>query len=261
MSDFIKQYTNYSDTQLLQIIEDATNYQPLAVETAQTILNARMLSNEEIECMKAALAQKKEEQETKRRKLFEFKNKIKNTGTSVLDALNPIQTEKPETEKLIAIICLVFSMLFLFHLYTHFGIIRFMFFEIEVKWDLDIALYFLPLLTLPIALVLFFWRKKIGLILLSIFLTYTAVHIFGVYLLERYRISSGIPAINNTVYPKAQMATQLLLFVFYTGALYRICQEDIRKMFNVSLKKILLSIAITVVLSVMIAYRILLFEL
>ena len=116
MSDFIKQYTNYSDTQLLQIIEDATNYQPLAVETAQTILNARMLSDEEIECMKAALAQKKEEQETKRRKLFEFKNKIKNTGTSVLDALNPIQTEKPETEKLIAIICLVFSMLFPFYL-------------------------------------------------------------------------------------------------------------------------------------------------
>lgn len=261
MSDFIKQYTKYSDVQLLQIIEDASNYQPLAVTTAQNILEGRMLSEKEIQSIKAALAKEREEKETKYKKLEEFKKKVRETSVSIFDAINPIPTDHPETETLIKMICGVFGMIFLFHLISHFGTIRYMFSEIEAKWNLDIAFYFLPLIMLPLALLLFYKRKKIGLALLIFFLTYTAVHIFGVYLLSRYRISSGIPAINNTAYPKTQIATQLLLFLFYIGALYRVCQEDIRKMFNVSIKQILVPIVITVLLSVMIAYRILLFEL
>ena len=256
MSNFSKQYTNYSDVELLKIIEDANNYRPLAVETAKSILKERMLSDEEVETIKAALAKEREEHETKVQKLIELKNKIKNTGTSVLDMLNPIQTERAETGKLIAFICIVFSMLFLFHFYTHFGVIKFMFSEIEAQWNSDIALYFLPFITLPIALILFFCRKKIGLILLTIFLTYTAVHIFGIYLLTLYMKPSGIPAI-KTVYPQTQIATQLLMFVFYMGALYRICQKDIREMFHVNKIILTTTIVITILISVMIANRIL----
>lgn len=261
MSNFNKQYKQYSDADLLKIIENATNYQPLAVIAAKKILDGRNLNKAEIEIVKSSIIKEREEKETRKQKIQEFKNRVKSTGTSVLDALNPIQTDQQESETLIKMICGVFGMIFLFHLASHFGTIRYMFSEIEAKWNLDTAFYFLPFIMLPIALFLFYKRKKIGLALLIIFLTYTAVHIFGIYLLTLNRRASGIPAINNTIYPKTQIATQLLTFVFYAGALYRICQADIRKMFNVSLKQILLPIVITVVLSVMIAYRILLFEL
>ena len=256
MSNFSKQYTNYSDVELLKIIEDANNYRPLAVETAKSILKERMLSDEEVETIKAALAKEREEHETKVQKLIELKNKIKNKGASVLDALNPIQNDKPETEKLIAIICVVFSLIFLFHLYTHYRIIRFMFIESESRWDFNSVLFFLPLVMLPSALLLFYFRKRIGLLLLTIFLTYTAVHIFGVYFLTRNYRLSGIQAL-DTVFPQTPIATQLLMFAFYSGCLYRIGKNDILEMYNVNKKYMLIIIAITILLSSLVANKIL----
>lgn len=170
MTDFTEKFTTYSNTDLLKIIDSPDYYQPLAVETAKTIFASRQLNNKDIEIAKAELDALKQEKEATEKKKINLENKAKSIASFVLSTVNPIQTETSNSDKIIKTITIAFGGLFLFQLYKEFGMISFMFTDSGAKWDFSMVLYFLPLLIVPTATILFFKRKKIGWTLLAIFL-------------------------------------------------------------------------------------------
>ncbi|MNS29664.1 hypothetical protein D3C72_616720 [compost metagenome] len=247
MTDFTKRFATFSNSELLRIIDSPNDYQPLAIVAAQTIIASRQLSDDDIEIAKAELAALVQEKEAKTKNL---ENKVKNIGASVLAIVNPIQTETPSSDKIIKIISIVFSGLFLFQLYKELGMISFMFTDSEAKWGSSMLLYFLPLLIVPIATVLFFKRKKLGWTLLAIFLTYSAVNSIGLFILTLNREPSALDAI----FPQTSPIIQMLILLFFGGTLWTICREHIREIYFVDKKYLTTTIGVIAIITALTTY-------
>lgn len=248
MTDFTEKFKTYSNTELLKIIDNPDAYQPLAVETAHSILSSRQLTDQEFANAKAELETQRQDKEAQDKKKKDFENKLKNIGASVLSTVNPIQFETPNTDKTIKIVSIVFGGLFLFQLYKEFGMISFMFTDNKAKWDFSMVLSFLPLIIVPTATVLFFKRKKLGWTLLVIFLTYSAVSSVELFIHTLNMQPSGIPVLDN-IFLQISPTTYLLALLFFVGTLWTICKEGIRKVYTIDKKYMFKTIGIVATLT------------
>lgn len=240
--DFAKTFKDYSNTDLLKIIHSPNEYQPKAVETAKTIFASRQLSEEEIEIARAEFAIQQKDKEAKDQKKNNIENKVKNIGTSLLNNVNPIQTKTATAEKLIKIISIVFCGLFIFQLYKEFGMINFMFTNSGAMWDFSMVLYFLPFLVIPIATFLFFKRKKIGWTLLVIYSTYSAISSFGLFIMTINMEHSSVPL--DSIFPPTSPITHILTLAFWSGILWTISKLNIREIYTVDRKYMVMTIGI-----------------
>jgi hypothetical protein len=241
---------------LLKIIDNPNDFQPLAVETAKNIFASRQLSTEDIEIAKSELAMLQQEKEVQDEKKKVLENKVKNIGSSLIDTLNPIQSTAPTTDKIIKIISIVFGGLFIFMLFREFGIIKFMFTDNEAQWDFSMVLYFLPLIILPAAVILFYTRKKLGWTLVAIFLTYFLVNTIVPFLIELNRQSSGFSSLNN-LFPATSIATFIGTIIFYGGTLVIISKENIRKIYAIDKRTMLKTIILVGTLTALMIYGLL----
>lgn len=245
--EFNEKFKTYTNTELLRIIDNPVGYQPNAVETAKTIFSDRQLTEDEIKIAKDELEIERQEKLNKEQKKRAVEEKFKNIGKSILDNVNPIQNETPTTEKTIRIISLLFGGLFLFQLYKEFGMISFMFIDSSAGWDFSMVLYFLPLVVVPTATVLFYKRKKSGWLLLTMFLTYSAVSAIGLIILTINMEPSGIPALDS-IFPQTSPSTHILTFLFFAGTIWAISRENIRTVYTITKQTMILTISITAVI-------------
>lgn len=245
--EFDEKYKTYSNTELLRVIVNPNDYQQIAVEAAKTIFSNRLLTEEEIKIAKDELEIESQEKLNKEQEKRENKDKLMNIGKSIIDTVNPIQKEIPSTEKTIKIISLLFGGLFLFRLYQEFGMISFMFTDSSSVWDFSMVLYFLPLVVIPTATILFYMRKKFGWILLTVFLTYSAVSVIGFFILIMNLRVSGFDALDN-FFSQTSMITYLLSFLFFAGAIFAISRENIRSIYKINKQTMVLTISITAII-------------
>lgn len=243
MNNFTEKFKTYSNAELLKIIENAVDYQPLAVETAKTIVSSRQLTNEDIEDAKAELESQRQAKEVHAQKVKNVENKVKNIAESILETINPIQTETPTTDKIIKIISIVFGGLFLLQLYKEFSMLSYMF-SVRADWDFSMVLYYIPLLFLPTAAYLFYKRTKIGWILLSIYLTYSAVTSISLFFLALNREPSGIPALDS-LYPTTSSSKYVLTLIFFGATLWFICNSKMRDVYRID-KKTMITILVLI---------------
>jgi hypothetical protein len=242
--EFSEKFKTYSNTDLLRVIENPNDYQFQAVETAKTIFSDRQLSEMEIKIAKDELETERQEKSKKEQQKLAVENKIKDVGKSIFDHINPIQKEIPTSEKTIRIISILFGGLFLFQLYKEFGMLRFMFTNNYAEWDFSMALYFLPLIVIPTATILFYLRKKTGWLLLAIFLTYSAISAIGMSILTMNMVPSGIEILDN-LFPQILPLTYILGFVFYVGVIWTISRENMRTIYSISKQTMILTVTIT----------------
>lgn len=87
--EFTDRYKNYSNSELLKIIDNPNNFQPLAVETAKAIFESRQLSDEDIEIAKATIAIQRQEKEAHDEKEKSSAIKVKNIGALTCRHLLP----------------------------------------------------------------------------------------------------------------------------------------------------------------------------
>jgi len=242
--EFDEKFKTYSNTELLRVIENPDNYQSQAVETAKTIFCERQLSEKEIKIAKDELELERQEKSRKEQQKRVIENKVKDVGKSFFDQINPIQKETPTSEKTIRIISILFGGLFLFQLYREFGMLRFMITDSYAEWDFSMVLYFFPLIVIPTAAILFYMKKKIGWLLLSIFLTYSAVSAIGQFILTMNMKLSGIEALDN-LFPPISSVTYIIVFAFFVGIIWAISRESVRIVYSVSKQTMILTVAIT----------------
>ena len=119
-NDFSDYYKTITDTELLDILEHQENYQHLAIEAAKKEFENRKLSDEDISKAKQPLILKQLEKEKQKKKIKVIENRVKNAGNTLVETLNPIQTETPTTDKLIRLISIAFFALFLFKIISDF---------------------------------------------------------------------------------------------------------------------------------------------
>lgn len=241
--DFSEKFKTYSNANLLRVIENPDDYQPQAIETAKNIFADRQLSETEIKIAKDELEVERQEKLRKEQQIQAVEDKVKNIGKSVFDQINPIQKKTPTPEKTIKIISILFGGLFLFQLYKEFGMLRFMFTDSYAEWDFSMVLYFLPLIIIPTATILFYMRKKTGWLILTIFLAYSAVSAIGQFFLTIKMKPSGISALDD-IFPQVSPITYILSFLFFGGIIWAISREKIRTIYSISKRTMILTISI-----------------
>lgn len=110
--NFATLYKTISNAELLDILENPDDFQPLAVEAASIEFKKRNLSAAEIEIAKEILRGKTLEKERQKENLKKIENSFRSTGQTLLDTLNPIQEGTVNIEKTIRFIVISFAVFF-----------------------------------------------------------------------------------------------------------------------------------------------------
>jgi len=241
---FREKFEIYSNADLLRIIENPDDYQLQAVETAKNIFAERQLSEMEIKIAKYELEVERQEKLRKEQQKQALEAKAKNIGESALDQINPIQKEIPTSEKTIKIISIFWGVLFLFQIYIKFRMLKFMFTDSYAEWNWGVMLSFLPLIIIPTATILFYMRKKMGWLLLTIFLVYSAASAIGEFILSIIKIIR-ISILGNLFSPYSPI-TPILSFLFFGGTLWVISKKNIRTIYSISKRTMILAISISI---------------
>jgi hypothetical protein len=251
MNNFYERFVNYSNSQLLEILDKSTDYQPLAVETAKEILENRNLSKEEVQIAREEFDNQVKLNEVKNRKKEIIENKVKDFGKEVINTIHPIQTNVISVNRTILMVSIVLGILSLSKFYQEFEFIKFMLASSESEWDASIILYFFPLVILPLGTILFWIRKKTGWILLAIYLTFIALAAIFRFIYIQTTEPSGFSPLDDLTSNNSILKHLWSLFL-NVGLLWVILKENIRKIYNIEKITVIISIGIPVVLSAII---------
>ena len=127
--------------------------------------------------------------------------------------------------------------------------LKFMFSNNGGEWDFSMVFYFVPLFLVPTATILFWFRKKSGWMLLGIYLTYSAVSSIGLIIQTWNTEPFGIPAFDN-IFPQTSPLTYILTLLFFAGTMWVISKENIREIFSINKKTMLMTVGIVTILSI-----------
>lgn len=243
LNEFKTNYKTISNTDLLAILDYPEDYQNFAVEAAKEEFSKRQLSGTEIQEARQSLIAKKEQGEKRIEKVKIVMAEIKSLGHSIIDTVNPVQFGILTTDKTIRLIVIIFGGISLYQLIKDFNLHLAVFQDIP-RFPLDSLMHLLPLMILPVATFLFWKRLKMGWILLTIYLTFSAVNVLGLLFFSFSWKPSGIPVFDN-LYPRPDPLVFIVSLIFFIGAVYLLCNSAIRKHFSIDKQKMISTIGIT----------------
>jgi hypothetical protein len=244
-NSFTKRYRTWDNAELLDIIESSHEYQPLAVEAARLEIYNRQLTDEQIADAKSEHAKKQQTRISKEPKIIDIKNKVKSVGSSLVETFNPVQKERLTTSRSINLLSMFLGGLFIYQLLLNLDLLKFMLTSEDGKWDLSMAICFFPLIILPIAAILLWFRKKIGWTLAVIYFSYIIASTFSFFFKDL--ASLGV---------KTGMSIYILTIGIYGGALWQICKKPIRDTFNVERRAMFITIGIIIALTIAVIWSI-----
>ncbi len=250
--NFAKYYKTISNTELLSILENPSDYQPDAIEAAKKELSYRQLSDSEIAEAKEPILAKKLQKEKQQETIRVIENKVRTTGITLFETLNPIQTGIQTVEKIIRFIVVIFGLLFIYQ------VIKDRFLIIEsikeiISYPVESLIYLFPFVLLPMAMITFWKRKSIGWILLTIYLTYSFVATAWIFIHSILWKPTGNAFFDNFLSPPPIMS-QVLQLIFFGGVIYVISKKNIREQLLISESKMLATIILSGSFTLLIIY-------
>lgn len=243
LKDFSEYYKTISDTELINILDNPNNYQPIAIEAAREEYEKRALSESDIQEARQPLIAEQEEKDRKSEKLKAVETKLKATAHTLIDTINPVQSEKPSTDKTIRFIVIIFGGLFLYQLIADFGT-HLAYIKDFPEFPFASSMYLLPQIFLPIATITFWKRKTVGWILLTIFITSTAVGEMSLLFQAFTWKHTGLGSL-DIIFPRPSPTTIIVQLLFSGGTLYVLCKTYIREVFSIDNQRMISTIAIT----------------
>lgn len=242
-NNFSEYYKLISDTELLSILDNPGDYQPLAVEAAKKEFSNRQLSDTAIQEARQTLIVKQLQKEIEREKIKVFETKIKMAGHSFIDTINPIQPGIPSTEKTIRLIVIIFAGIFLYQFLTEFRT-NLAYIKDISRFPFESIIILLPQVLLLVATIAFWRRKKIGWILLTVFLTFSIVCAMWLLFQSFNWKPSGFGDLDN-LFPRPSPASYIIQLLFLIGTMYVMCKTNIREVFLIDKQNMAATIGIT----------------
>ncbi len=247
MNKFTDRYKQARNTELLRIIEKSDDYQPLAVESAKTELDSRKLTDSELNSAKEELRLERQGSEQQVQRKQERINKVKNIAYSAIDNLNPIQESPMKTDKLIHLISILFGGIALYQIIKEFGMLKFMF-SGQGEWDFSMVLYFLPLVLIPTASIMFWLQKKLGWILLNFYLCFSVVNSISLIIMTWNMKPTGNTSL-DTLFPATSPIVYIMTSLFFIGTLWMINKQNLREKYKIDKKIMIGTTVVSIVIS------------
>jgi len=247
MNQFTESYKTLSNPELLKIVGNPEDYQPIAVEAAKVELGNRQLSEEELASAKAENDFEIQNKSVHIEKKKVLENKLKRFGNSAIEAIHPIRQGTLSVIRIINILSLVFVIMFLLEIFNQFDFIKFMLTNKNAKWDFGTIIYFIPLIFIPTATFLFWRRRKWGWILFCIFFTYSALSSVALAFKLLLSNRAANTQIDN-LFPSASPSSFIWNIVFYGAYLWFLFRIDIREIYSIDKQTTFTTISLGVAL-------------
>ena len=231
-NSFTELYKTWTIDKLLDIVENPNDYQPLAIETARHELESRQLSAEQLEKAKAIQVERQTERANKQQKTNAVVDKIKSIATTLVYTFSPIQKGTPTARKYIKLISLFLGGLSFYEIYKNIEILKYIFEDNSPFWDLGTVLFFLPLIYVPTAGLLLWFRKKLGWVLSILFFFYIATGAIQLFFTELKRQPIRDPVL-VTIFPDVSLRVYVWTFLFFSGLIWVMTKENIREIYNI----------------------------
>ena len=226
-NQFTDTYKRLSDEKLLDIIDNKSDYQPLAIETAIFELNSRHLTDKQISDAKQLNIDNKNKKAKADKIIQDHIETAKKTADKAFTLFDPFIEKTPERS--IKVICLVLGILSIAKFISQYYYFKYMFTDAN-RLELADFFIFLEMLYLPITLV-FLWRlKKIGRLLFSVWAIYNLLSAIGIFVLMLINSSSVYKSSLFT--PQTDISTFVFTLLISGGLLYHINKKDIKVLFN-----------------------------
>lgn len=247
--DFTKRFTNYTNVQLLKVIDNPEEYQIKAVEIAREILQKRHLTDEERTEAKNTLKLAKEAYLEKENKKIEINTKIKNATNSIIKSIHPIQNEEPSVKNTIRTITIAFTLLFIVHACNDLGYVKFMLTDSYTSWDISDVIYIFPLILLPLAAFQFYNGIKYGWYLLTVYSCYQATSL-GTFFIHDFKwLTSAETSHFYNLFQPTPSIKYILSFLIFTSIVFVLSKKELRSIYSISNKALLLTISSTSIIT------------
>ncbi|WP_341837148.1 hypothetical protein WJU16_04615 [Chitinophaga pollutisoli] len=249
---FAQLYKTWPTDQLLDIINNPGDYQPVALEAARMELDSRQLSGSEMESAAAIQAGRQQEKADRQQKVASIKQNFQSAGTAIAEALRPIEQTTPTADRTIKYLALLLGGLALWELYSDFRFLAAMFTDASAEWDLSVSLHFLPLFVFPCAALLLWFRKKGGWVLATGFFSMSAISV-----LMTLKLAIWSRVIHTQLYdsffspPSPQRF--IVPLIIHIGAIWFLSKANIRSVFHISKPVMFLTIGVGVLLFVLVS--------
>lgn len=242
-NNFSEYYKTISDTELLSILDNPEDYQPLAVEAAKEEFTNRQLSDTEIQEARQPLIAKQSQKEKEKEKVKAVETTIKAAGNTFIDTINPIQSGIPTTEKTIRFIVIIFGGIFLYQFISDFRS-NWAYVKDIPRFPFESLIILLPQIFLLIVTITFWKRKTLGWTLLTIFITFSAVSAIWLLFEALNWKASDFDGLYNLI-PKPSPTAYISQLVFLVGTMYVLCKTNIRKVYSIDKQKMAATIGLT----------------
>lgn len=241
MTDFEKRYSSYSTKELLTIVGNPGKYQSAAIIAAKQVLASRNLSGDEIASVKQELKDERDAEIKREQEKNEAAERLKNSVSKFASIASPISASRSPVSKTIVVVSIVFGFIALAQIASEWSMVEFMFRDVHAKWDGSEIPFVLPLIFLPVAVVLFAFRKKSGWLMMTLYMsgTITSAVMFTAWELLRTPSQFDFMFI-----PPASPYRFIVGALFYTITLFVICKTSIREIFHISRKTMITSIVV-----------------
>lgn len=242
-ASFAQLYKTWPADQLLDIINNPDDYQPVALEAARTELDSRQLSEADLESAGAIQAGRQQEKTDRQRKAASIDHNIQSAGTTIAEALRPVENVLT-VKKQIRYVSIAFGVIALINLYRELPALGYMFSDSSAVWDMGMVWYLLLTFLFPVAVVLLWFRKKLGWIFLALYFAYALagalIFLFSV-LNSRLEYGTGL-------YAGPSPSTLPGSVFIYGGAIWVLTKDSIRKAYGIEKPVMWLSMAAGVVI-------------
>jgi hypothetical protein len=239
---FTALYKNWTTDTLMDIADAPSEYQPLAVQAARLELDSRQLTPEQLAAAKAKQDLRRHDKANKQQKIKAMEEQVKSIGTVLTETLNPIQIEPPSSDKRIKAIAIFIGIILLYQIYKDFGLLSLML-SGKGKWDFSMVLYAVPFIFLPIAGLLFWWRKKNGWILAMIYFSNSAMGAMLLFLTTLNRKPTNIPIL-DALFPTTSPFVYVTIFLISGGLTWLLCQKEMRTVYQIDQKAMFTALGI-----------------
>lgn len=223
---FTEIYKRLSNEELIYIIDDKNDYPALAVAAAILELRTRkFIDGQTLEATQNSSGKKNKSQQANKGTPTDL-GLTTTAGEKLSSGLDPLAKRTPERNlKLLSLVLGLFASI---QLGSNFGVLVALIKDLD--WDGSVAIFLFELLFLPTALIPFARRKKLGRLMLSVWLLYNLLSGLGLFfvLLNFSTTNFTLPFLLTPLDTTVNLLTAMLS----AGVLYYINKRSTRFLFR-----------------------------
>ena len=226
MNAFEEKYQSVSDLELIKILENPEGYLPEAIEAAKNEMAKRNLTETEMTAVKNKFAEESAARQLKKENKDKAGQEIYKLLIWVYDAFHPFRDHITRAEKDIRSISIVLSIYAIFSIYNAMWLV-----STVIIWDFYMVLFAASYLWFPAAIVLFWFRKRAGWLMLASFALYKAFSLIALMVSDWY-FQSELYNLDHS-FTFFSWAVQLFHILIYGGSCWLLAKERVRNVFSI----------------------------